>query len=100
MEKVIAYFRKEEGVFQKFEMSRIDYDEAVKPRTITTIDGTMKAIEGSKEWSLDVPPGAIVESKIPLPIVIERQEPVSVPVMPTASPQPLKRKVLGTARAS
>lgn len=98
MEKVTAYYRKSEGIFQKFLMDRIDFDEAVKPRMITCEDGTMKRIEGSTEWTLDAPAGAVIENKIPLPIVIERQEPVSVPVMPTASPQPLKRKL--TARAS
>jgi len=72
MEKVIAFFQRADGVFERYEMFRIDYDDAASTRVVK-IDkdghpdfGKENEVKGSDFWSLEPPPeGAKVIDKVP-----------------------------------
>lgn len=83
--KVIAFYRKPDGTYERRELWRIDYEEAVSPARAGRLEG-FDPLECEK-WSLEEPPeGAEIKDRVPSPRTLE--------TLPEAAPPMVKRHTL------
>jgi hypothetical protein len=87
VDKVIAYFQRPDGAFERHEMYKIDYDAAIETRVVKIEKdghpdyGAEKEINGSAEWSLEPPPaGAKIIDKVPR-IIAPSNQPAAAPAI-------------------
>lgn len=78
METVIVFYQRPDGVFERHQMCRVDYDEAIRTRTVKMTDekhpeyGEEKEINGADSLSLEPPPeGAKIVDKVPVNLLTQ-----------------------------